>query len=139
MSTSGHPPAWCVRHTQAHTAREVLLMRWFMVAALVCAAGCSGSGTPAVPPTVTVAPSAAVDANARAACDQLARARILRAGGESEKPVDGYGASTSEMQATGAELKALDLALKSTVPQVRQTGLDADAPALTSWCQDHHL
>jgi hypothetical protein len=85
-------------------------------------------------------PSAAVDANARAACDQLTRARILRAGGESEKPVDGYGASTSEMQATAAELKALDLALKSTVPQVRQIGMDAGpVSALQSWCEEHGL
>jgi hypothetical protein len=118
------------------------VVRWFVVAVLLFAAGCSsdGSGSPAVPPTVTVTPSAAVDANARAACDQLTQARALHEAGKTEKPVDGYGASTSEMRAMTAELKALDLALKSSVPEVRQIGMDAGpVPALQSWCEEHHL
>ena len=117
-------------------------MRWFVVAVLVCAAGCSRSGSPAMPPTVTaaVSPSAAADAQAGAACQELALARSLREKGEGEQPVDGYGASTSEMEAMTAELKAQDLALKSSVPEVRRIAMGADSvPALRSWCESHHL
>jgi hypothetical protein len=81
-----------------------------------------------------------VDANTRAACSELARAQALHEAGKSEQPTGGYGTSTSEMEAMSAELKAQDLALKSTVPEVRQIALGADSlPALRSWCQGHHL
>lgn len=118
------------------------MIRMCVVAgALLLAAGCGGgaSSPSAKTVTATATPSAAVDANARAACNQLTRARVLRVGSESEKPADSYGMSTSEMQAKSAELKALDLALKSSVLKLQQIGADADASALQSWCQEHQL
>ena len=50
-------------------------MRWFVVAALMFAAGCGSGGSPAVPPTVTVTatPSVSLDARGRAACDAAAK------------------------------------------------------------------
>lgn len=117
-------------------------MRWLVVAVLALfASACSsdGSGRPAAPPTVTVTPAGVVDENAREACSQLAQSRAFRESGKSEEPADGYGASTSEMRAMSAELKALDLALKSSVPELRAIGRDADASALRSWCQSHHM
>lgn len=66
-------------------------------------------------------------------------AHIKRVDSETEKPADGYGASTSKMQATSAELKALDLALKSSVPELHQIGEEANATGPRSWRQAHHL
>lgn len=122
-------------------------MRWLVVAVLVLfasACGSDDSDAPAVPPTVTAAtvsaaPSGGVDADARAACSQIEQARILHEVGKSETPAPGYGASTSEMRASAAELKALDLALKSSSPELQAIGGEANASALRSWCQGHHL
>lgn len=118
-------------------------MRWLAVVMLALSASAcssSGSGGPAVPPTVAATPAATVDENARTACAQLAQARILHEAGKGEKPAGGYGASTSEMRALSAELRAQDLALKSTVPEVRQIAMGTGSvAALGSWCQSHHL
>lgn len=109
-------------------------------ALLMLAAGCGSSGTAAPARTATASPTprVEVDANGRAACGQLAKARVLRAKGRHEKATDGFGESASSMDALAADFKAQRLALQSTVPELRQIATGDDTVAkLEAWCTAH--
>lgn len=114
-------------------------------ALLMLTAGCAGPGAEATPsstpkpaPKTAASQAEAVDANARLACAQLAKARVLRAKGKHEKATDGFGESASSMDAMAADFKAQSLALKSTVPAVRQIAMGDNAvPKLKAWCTSH--
>lgn len=116
-----------------------------LIAALAMLTGCAVDATGSDPKPTSSAhvspPAVTVDDPARAACRQLTDAARLRELAKHETPAPGWGATTSEMDAMTATIKARTFAMKSQVAAVRRWGLDTQAPVtrMRAWCAHRAL
>lgn len=116
------------------------------VTAVVVAAGIvylAGSSKDAGGPAAAGSPSAiVVDASAQKMCGKLLDARLLDAKGDHKPAPGGYGGSVNDIKALTARTQAQTYAINSTVPELKQIGLDAaddTTRQLESWCKAHDL